>query len=166
VLVAAAVVGTFLFVVRKPTAAPTGKTIAQYEYQFVIPEDWTQTGGKVEDRKVVVHPTDAQTGDDLIAVQEFRMDYDATADRNRLVEGLRTEAQAGPQYSGFTADLQFAGKTLIYYRQLQANSTVDWYVAVQGKVRVHVGCQYAAPASQQRVQAACQQIIQTLQVHG
>jgi type VII secretion-associated protein (TIGR03931 family) len=163
VLLAAAVAGGFVIALNGGNQVE-GRTFAQYDYRFVAPSDWTQTGDNVADRQVVIRPSDAQTGDDLVVVQEFSMDFDATADRPRLVNYLKGLAQQNAAFSAFNPDATFSGKQVIYYRQTKDVAATDWHVLVNGKIRVHVGCQYAAPAQEQRVRAACQQVVRTLMI--
>jgi type VII secretion-associated protein (TIGR03931 family) len=139
-----------------------GRTFAQYDYHFVAPSDWTQTGDNVADRQVVIRPNDAQTGDDLVVVQEFPMDFDATADRPRLIDYLQGLVQQNAAFSAFNPDATFVGKQVIYYRQTKDVAATDWYVVVQGRIRVHVACQYAARPQEQRVRGACEQVVRTL----
>jgi type VII secretion-associated protein (TIGR03931 family) len=163
VLLVAAVAGGLIVALSGDTPVE-GHTLAQYDYSFTAPNDWTQTGDKVTARQVVIHPGDVLTGDDLVAVQEFSMDFDATADRQRLAASLKNTADKDPTYTGFNPDAAFAGKQVIYYRQTKDVAATDWYVLVQGKIRVHVACQYAAPALQPRVRAACDQVVRTLKI--
>jgi type VII secretion-associated protein (TIGR03931 family) len=163
-LLVAAVTGGLIITLNRTHPPVDGRTFAQYYYKFVAPSDWAQTGDNVADKQVVIRPVMAQAGDDLVVVQEFSMDFDATADRQRLVAYLKGLAQQNPAFSNFTPDAQFAGKSVIYYRQTKELAKVDWYVSVQGKIRIHGGCQYAAVAQQQRVSAACEQAVRTLMI--
>jgi type VII secretion-associated protein (TIGR03931 family) len=162
VFLVAAVAGGLIIALNGGDKPIGGHTFAQYDYRFVAPPDWAQTGDNVADKQVVIRPADAQSGDDLVVVQEFSMDFDATADRQRLVDYLKGLAQQDPAYSNFTSNAQFAGRTVIYYRQTKDRAKLDWYVSVLGKIRVHVGCQYAEAAQGQRVSAACEQAVRTL----
>jgi len=165
VLAVAALVGGLIIALNSGDDPSTqGRTFAQYDYAFTAPSDWTQTGDNVSDRQVVIRPGDALQGNDLVAVQEYSMDFDATADRPRLVASLKRSADADPMYSGFNPDTVFAGKQAIYYRQTKDSATTDWYVLVQGKIRVPVACQYAVPALKTRVLAACDQVVRTLKI--
>lgn len=93
------------------------------------------------------------------------MDYDATADRAQLVNSLQAQAARDPNYSAFDPNLTYGGRTVIGYHQRKSDQlTVNWYVVVQGKIRVHVGCQYETPALRQRVDTACEQIVRTLKI--
>ncbi|KFU83040.1 type VII secretion-associated protein, Rv3446c family, C-terminal domain-containing protein [Amycolatopsis lurida] len=165
VAVAAAVTG-ILFAVNGGEAEPEGRTLAQYDYRFIAPPDWTQTDDRVANRQVVIHPSESLTGDDLVVAQENVMDYDATADRQKLVDELAALARLKPdKYSGFNGAAQYAGKTVIYYRETKPSARVDWYVVVQGKTRVHIGCQYGTGSPlEQRVSAACEQVVKTMVV--
>ncbi|MEV0065272.1 type VII secretion-associated protein [Amycolatopsis sp. NPDC050768] len=165
VVVVAAVV---LFVVNRggddPAGLP-GKTFVQYDFSVSAPQDWVQTSDQVAERQVILHPQDASAGNDLVVAQEFVMDYDATVDRAQLVKSLQAQAARDPNYNAFDPDLTYGGRTVIGYHQRKSDQlTVNWYVVVQGKIRVHVGCQYEAPALRQRVDTACEQIVRTLKI--
>jgi type VII secretion-associated protein (TIGR03931 family) len=163
-LVAAVAGGLIIALSGNGTPSVEGRTFAQYDYSFTAPSDWTQTGDNVSDRQVVIRPGDALSGNDLVAVQEYSMDFDATVDRQRLVTSLKRSADADPMYSGFDPDVTFAGKHVIYYRQTKDAATTDWYVLVQGKIRVPVACQYAAQALKPRVLDACDQVVRTMKI--
>ncbi|MFK0243660.1 type VII secretion-associated protein [Amycolatopsis azurea] len=163
----AAVVGGVLYAVNSGEAEPEGRTLAQYDYRFIAPPDWTQTDDRVADRQVVIHPSDSLTGDDLVVAQEYVMNYDATADRQKLVDELATSAEQEPtkKYSGFNGSANYAGKTVVYYRETKPKARVDWYVVAQGKIRVHIGCQYGTGSPlEPRVSAACEQVVKTMAV--
>ncbi|MEV7555144.1 type VII secretion-associated protein [Amycolatopsis sp. NPDC089917] len=163
----AAVVGGVLFAVNSGEAEPEGRTLAQYDYRFIAPPDWTQTDDRVADRQVVIHPSESLTGDDLVVAQEYAMAYDATVDRQKLVDEIRTGAETDPKqrYSGFNGSANYAGKTVVYYRETKPKARVDWYVVAQGKIRVHIGCQYGTGSPlEQRVSAACEQVVKTMAV--
>lgn len=160
-LVAAIAVGVLLFL-RDP--APEGARLAQYDYEFVRPADWVHTGGVVEQRKVVVRPGDAPSGDDLVVVQEFPLTFDATADRGRLIRELRVQIDAaGAAFSGLDPNATFGGRAVIRYVQKGESATVDWYVLADERVQISVGCQYSAAAAA-RVRAACEDIVRTLKI--
>ncbi|GHH26648.1 type VII secretion-associated protein [Amycolatopsis oliviviridis] len=163
----AAVVGGVLFAVNSGEAEPEGRTLAQYDYRFSAPLDWTQTDDRVAKRQVVIHPNESLEGDDLVVAQEYVMDYDATVDRQKLVTELSTSAESDPdkKYSGFNGSANYAGKTVVYYRETKPKARVDWYVVAQGKIRVHIGCQYGTGSPlEQRVSAACEQVVKTMAV--
>ncbi|WP_410662994.1 type VII secretion-associated protein [Amycolatopsis sp. lyj-84] len=166
VVAVAAVVGGVLFAVNSGEAEPEGRPLAQYDYRFIAPMDWTQTDDRVAKRQVVIHPNDSLAGDDLVVAQEYVMNYDATADRQKLVDDLSAEAGREPEkYSGFNGSANYAGKTVIYYRETKPKARVDWYVVAQGKIRVHIGCQYGTGSPlEPRVSAACEQVVKTMVV--
>ncbi len=166
VVVVALVAGGVFFVVNSGEDEPEGRTFAAYDYRFVAPQDWTQTDDRVADRQVVIHPSDSLTGDDLVVAQEYVMDYDATADRQKLVDALsESAAKDTEKYSQFNGSVTYGGKTVIYYRETKERARVDWYVVAQGKIRVHIGCQYGTGSPlEQRVSAACEQVVKTMVV--
>ncbi|ASR34119.1 type VII secretion-associated protein [Prauserella marina] len=165
VVLLAAIVTTLLLVLQDDEPAPpAGRTFAQYSYKFVAPPGWAQTGDNVADRQVVVKPDDAQSpaDDDLVVVQEFVLAYDAGVDRERLVDALRDEVAKTPErFSGFEDQYAYAGKQTIHYVEAKPAANVDWYVFAEGTAQVSIGCQEASKP--ERVQAACNQIVGTLE---
>ena len=158
ILVAAAVTGGVLLF-----GGEKGRTFAQYDYQFVAPQDWTQTGDNVASRQVIVKPSDALNADDLVVVQEFVLPYDGVAERGRLVRELRElVAEKGSTHSDFNPDATFAGKNVVTYTEKKDTTTVLWYVVAQGEAEVAVGCQVAK--AKERVDEACEQIVRTLEI--
>jgi type VII secretion-associated protein (TIGR03931 family) len=146
-----------------PPAAPEGRTFAQYDYKFIAPPGWTQTGDNAAAKQVVVKPDDAQSGDDLVVVQEILLAYNGEAERDRLASELRTLVEANSATHGaFDPNRTYAGKQVIYYEETKPAATVDWYVMAGGHAQVLVGCQYTV--AQQRVAPACEQIVRTLEV--
>ncbi|MEU4802116.1 type VII secretion-associated protein [Actinosynnema sp. NPDC023587] len=140
-----------------------GKTIAQYDYRFVAPAGWDQTGGVAETRQVFLKPQPAESPDDVITVTERKLTYDSSEDRARAERELRTEYDRGRELSGFDTSRRFGGKDAVYYRERAGTATVDWYVLFQGDVQVSVGCQYPA-SGEDRVRRACEQVVRTLTV--
>ncbi|MDT7801245.1 MAG: hypothetical protein QOI78_4678 [Actinomycetota bacterium] len=168
VVVAALVVGGVVLFSHDDTQAETGRTLSQYDFKFVVPDDWVQTDDRVADRQVVVHPQESADGNDLLVAQEFVMDYDATADPQKLVDYLKDGADGHPdQYSAFNPALSYAGRTVIGYHEVKKDRPdlqVDWYVMAKGRIRVHVGCQYAKAELRERVSAACTQAVRTVEI--
>lgn len=167
VIVVAAAVTAVLIVLNQGDEPQPGKVIAQYHYQFAAPPDWTQTGGQAQFRETLMKPGDAIDKNDAISVQEYELSYDATANPAQLAAELRQQAQqAGPSYTGFSADATFGGRKVIHYQQAGNLGPIDWYVVAKGKVQVNVACQYATQPTHARVASACDQIVRTLQVTG
>jgi type VII secretion-associated protein (TIGR03931 family) len=150
------------------TSAPQGRLIAQYEYQFTLPTDWLQTGGDATQLRTEVKPAGAQTGDDLVLVQQIRLSFDSSADRARAVDKLRTEFEAaGETFTGFDDRASYAGRDVIHYQQALPNkdATVNWYVIFQRNTQVSVGCQHENSGSgDAEVSAACEMIVRTLRI--
>jgi molecular chaperone DnaK len=155
------------------TPAPTtttsqGRLIAQYEYQFTLPTNWLQTGGDPTQLRTEVKPADAQSGDDLVLVQQIRLSFDSDADRPRAVDKLRAEFDdAGANFTDFDENATYAGRDVIHYRQALPNkdATVDWYVVFQRDTQVSVGCQHEnSGAKDTEVAAACETIVRTLRI--
>jgi type VII secretion-associated protein (TIGR03931 family) len=168
VVVAALVVGGVLVFGDPGGQAETGRTLSQYDFKFVAPEDWVQTDDRVAERQVVIHPQESREGNDLLVAQEFVMDYDATADPQKLVDFLKRGADLDPDhYSAVNPNLSYAGKTVIGYHEIKKDRPdlqVDWYVVAKGRIRVHVGCQYATAQLRDRVAAACTQAVRTVEI--
>ncbi|SEB34642.1 type VII secretion-associated protein, Rv3446c family, C-terminal domain-containing protein [Amycolatopsis tolypomycina] len=166
VVVAALVVAGFA--VFRGSGAESGRTLSAYDFKFVAPEDWVQTDDRVAEKQVVIHPQESRDGNDLVVVQEYVMDYDATADPQKLVEELRRLAAGKPErWSAFNPSLSYAGKTVIGYHESKPDRPdlqVDWYVVAKGRIRVHVGCQYATAPLRARVAAACEQAVRTVEI--
>jgi type VII secretion-associated protein (TIGR03931 family) len=143
----------------------SGKPIAVYDYSFSAPADWEQSGGDPKTRKVQLRPAGSGAGQDVVAVQEQKLSYDATADRNRAVAELRAGYDKGANLADFDPSAKFADKDVVYYRERPAGATIDWYVLFKGGAQVSVGCQYTQ-AGEQRVRSACEQIVRTMAVTG
>ncbi|MEV5714247.1 type VII secretion-associated protein [Amycolatopsis mediterranei] len=168
VVVAALVVAGVLVFENTGNQAESGRTLSQYDFKFVAPEDWVQTDDRVADKQVVIHPQESRDGNDLLVAQEYVMDYDATADPQKLIDALKRGADEKPAlYSAFNPSLSYAGKTVIGYhesKQDRPDLQVDWYVVAKGRIRVHVGCQYATAPLRDRVAAACAQAVRTVEI--
>ncbi len=165
VAVVALIAGGVVYFVSSGDSSDQGRSFSQYDFSLVAPSDWIQTTDEVADRQVILHPQDADKGNDLVLAQEFVMDYDATADRQKLVDALRSGVSGNANYTAFQPDLTYGGRNVIGYVESKPERiTVRWYVLVQGRIRVHVGCQYQSPAVQQRVDAACEQVVRTLKI--
>ncbi|MFI9385352.1 type VII secretion-associated protein [Kutzneria sp. NPDC052558] len=161
VLVIAAGVTVF----RLVTAGPDGRPVAQYDYRFTAPVGWSQVGGDASRREVQLKP-DGSTGQHLIDVQERALTYDATAQRDLAVSQVRSAVAAGGSgYSGFSDSVRFGGKDVLYYNEQRDGASVDWYVVLQGKAQVSVGCQYPT-GGKDAVLAACEQVVSTLAVQA
>jgi type VII secretion-associated protein (TIGR03931 family) len=148
--------------------AESGRTLSQYDFKFVAPEDWVQTDDRVASKQVVIHPQESRDGNDLVVAQEYVMDYDATADPQKLVDQLKRSAdEESGRYSAFSPNVSYAGKTVIGYHESKPDRPdlqVDWYVVAKGRIRVHVGCQYATAPLRDRVGAACAQAVRTVEI--
>ncbi|MFB9683218.1 type VII secretion-associated protein [Amycolatopsis plumensis] len=169
VVVVAVLVAGFLVFKSSGDQAESGRTLSQYDFKFVAPEDWVQTDDRVADKQVVIHPQESRDGNDLVVAQEYVMDYDATADPQKLVDELKQRADTDPyhRYSAFDSSLSYAGKTVIGYHESKKDRPdlqVDWYVVAKGRIRVHVGCQYATAPLRDRVAAACAQAVRTVEI--
>jgi type VII secretion-associated protein (TIGR03931 family) len=150
------------------TTAKPSRMIAQYEYSFALPEGWLQTGGDPAKLRTEVKPADAQDGADVVFVEQIRLSFDSTADRERAVDKLRGDYErAGPAYSGFDDSASFAGRDVITFRQVLQNTgaTVEWYVLFEGHTQVSVGCQHENAGDRtDEVAAACETIVRTVTI--
>ncbi|MFD1152444.1 type VII secretion-associated protein [Saccharothrix hoggarensis] len=146
-----------------PSATAEGRTIAQYDYSFTAPVGWQQTGGDVETRKVLIKPEAPESELDVIAVEERKLDYDATRDRGRAETELREQYDQRSNVSDFDPSARFADKDVVYYREVAGPAIIDWYVLFQDDVQVSVGCQYPEDGPD-RVRAACGHVVRTLTV--
>ncbi len=150
------------------TSASPSRLIAQYEYRFTLPDGWLQTGGDPAKLRTEVKPDDAKTGDDVVFVEQIRLSFDSTEDRDRAVDKLRGDFQAaGAAFSDFDADASFAGRDVIHYRQSLPNkdAPVDWYVLFEGRTQVSVGCQRENAGDRaDDVAAACETIVSTVTI--
>ncbi|WP_410630033.1 type VII secretion-associated protein [Amycolatopsis sp. cmx-4-83] len=168
VVVAALVVAGILVFKSSGNDAASGRTLSQYDFKFVSPGDWVQTDDRVADRQVVIHPQESRDGNDLLVAQEYVMDYDATADPQKLVDELKRSAEADTErWSAFNPSVSYAGRTVIGYHESKPDRPdlqVDWYVVAKGKVRVHIGCQYATAQLKDRVAVACTQAVSTVEI--
>lgn len=164
VLIGAA--GTAVLLLTGNDEPPSNRMIAQYEYQFPLPENWTQTGGDPAKHRTELKPSGAESGPDLILVEETRLSFDSDADRPRAVNKLRTDYEnAGDTFSGFDEHATFATRPVIHYQQRldKTNATVDWYVVFKSHTQVSIGCQYTA-AARATVLPACESVTRSLTI--
>ncbi|WP_053718446.1 type VII secretion-associated protein [Saccharothrix sp. NRRL B-16348] len=145
------------------SGATEGRIIAQYDYSFTVPSGWQQTGGQVETRKVLLKPEAPESTRDVIAVEERRLNYNATEDPTRAETELRGQYDQRSNVSDFDASADFATKDVVYYREVVDSAVIDWYVLFQDDVQVSVGCQYPQDGHD-RVRPACEQVVRTLTV--
>jgi type VII secretion-associated protein (TIGR03931 family) len=149
-------------------AAGGDRVIAQYEYQFDLPDGWTQTSSDPERLRTEVKPVGGENGTDRVLVEEIRLSFDSDTDRQQAVEQLRGQfEQAGDSFADFDEQATFAGRDVIHYVQRLPNSdaTVDWYVVLDGRTQVNVGCQYGNEGGgSQDVADACTTVVRTLTV--
>jgi type VII secretion-associated protein (TIGR03931 family) len=158
---------TLFFVLRgNEQSVSTGRTIAQFDYQFTMPDDWKQVSSNTVNREVQVKPDGAENGDDVVLVQELALDFDATAERDKAVGALRAKYQESTQrLSDLNVKASYAGRDVVYYRQRIDKGTVDWFVLFEGHAQVSIGCQYT-DAGRDRVMGACDQVVRTMSVKG
>jgi type VII secretion-associated protein (TIGR03931 family) len=145
--------------------------IAQFHYEFTVPDSWEQIGSNTQFRETDVRPA-GDTGTAKIIVQETELNYDATTERDHAVDQLRRHYErerakkTPPAFDGFNADTSFAGRNVVYYiERVSAETAVDWYVLFQGKYQVSVGCQHGGGAEADYVKAACTRVVHSLTIH-
>ncbi|MBB5924082.1 type VII secretion-associated protein (TIGR03931 family) [Actinoalloteichus hoggarensis] len=141
-----------------------GLEIAQYDYRFAVPTGWEQSGGDAQRRSVQIRPVDSPPDTDLIVVEEWLLDYDSDADRERALDEVRRSYDAASEeVSGLDEAARFAGREVVHYRQRLSSAEVDWYVYFDGDVQVNVGCQHTE-AGATAVAQACEQVVESLTV--
>jgi type VII secretion-associated protein (TIGR03931 family) len=166
VLLGGALAAVLLLTGNDSPPPASSRLIAQYEYKFALPDNWTQTGGDPAKLRTEVKPAGAESGPDLVLVEETRLSFDSDADRPRAINKLRTDYDnAGDTFSGFDERATFATRQVIHYQQRldRTNATVDWYVMFKSHTQVSVGCQYTA-AARDTVLPACETITRTLTI--
>lgn len=163
-----AVVALVAVVVLWPTPSPReplpDAMVARFSYQFDHPPDWEQTDLIRDENRVVVRPSGAPDGTDLISVQQFSLGYDFDDDRERFLSELRTGLdETGRDYVRFNPDFVFVGRTVIHYIEQADDSTVEWFVVGAGQVQVSVGCRWT-PDAKDVVESACEEVVRTLRI--
>ena len=142
----------------------SSRLIAQYDYQFALPDGWTQTGSDSRKLSAEVKPSGAKQGRDRIQVEETRLSFDSDAERSRAVGKLRDDFEsAGESVSDFRETASFAGREVISYQERLPDATVDWYVLFKSHTQVSVGCQYTN-TNRDPVRSACETIVRTLTI--
>lgn len=166
-VLAIAAAGVLVFVHPFSSAAPpapAGKVVAQYDYRFTAPPGWAQSGGNDAQLEVQVAPGGSANSPQSIYVAEFRLNYDSTSNRTLAVSQLR-QLVDNNGYQDFNSTMNYAGRTVVYYRESHGSSTVDWYVLFQGKVQVSVGCAYPN-GDAATIDAACRQVVGGMIISG
>jgi type VII secretion-associated protein (TIGR03931 family) len=144
--------------------APAGKVIAEYDYRFTAPTGWAQSGGSDAQLEVRIAPGGSATAPQSIYVAEFRLNFDSGTNRAQAVSQLR-QLVANSGYQDFNSQMNYANRSVVYYRESQGTSTVDWYVLFQGKFQVSVGCSYPNGASA-AIDAQCRQVVGGMNISG
>jgi molecular chaperone DnaK len=168
-----AVVGTVLAV----SLPSSPNRIAQFHYEFIVPDGWEQIGSNAQFREADLRPTGGEAG--IVAkiiVQERELNYNATDERERAVSQLRADydekrsQRHPPAFDEFDENFTFAGRDVIYYSERDADEPVDWYVdwyvVFQGRYEVSVGCQRGGDSEADRVKAACDRVVRSLTING
>ncbi|SER78226.1 type VII secretion-associated protein [Actinokineospora terrae] len=142
---------------------PAATTIDRYDYTFALPDGWTQTGGSPGIMRTEIKPTGAEQGNDLVLVQERELAFDSGTDQQRALERLREDyAKRAPDVSEYEEGASFGGRTVVHYREqlTKQGATVDWYVILEGKYQVSIGCQYTE-AGRVPVRQACETVVRS-----
>ena len=159
-----AIVVVVVLILANSGAESLGRTIAQFDYQFTIPQDWKQVSSDTLNRETKVKPADAETGLDAIIVQELAPNFDPAAERERAVGALRSKyEQSTFRLSDLNEKASFAGRDVVSYRQQIEGATVDWFVVFDKRAQVSIGCEYTG-GGRDRVMAACDQVVRTMTV--
>ncbi|MBP2322510.1 type VII secretion-associated protein (TIGR03931 family) [Kibdelosporangium banguiense] len=162
-LLTAAVV-TVVLILTIGGTAPEGRTIAQFDYEFTIPQDWKQVSSDTLNRETKVKPADAEAGLDAVIVQELALSFDPAVERERAIGALRANyEQSTFRLSDLNEKARFAGRDVVSYRQRLDDATVDWFVVFDKRAQVSIGCEYTA-AGKDRVMPACDQVVRTMTV--
>jgi type VII secretion-associated protein (TIGR03931 family) len=162
-LLVVAVVAVVLILTSGGTES-VGRTIAQFDYQFTIPQDWKQVSSNTPNRETKVKPADAEAGPDAVIVQERALAFDPAAERDRALGALRSEyQQSTARLSDLNEKASFAGRDVVSYRQRTGDTTVDWFVVFDKRAQVSIGCEYTE-GGRDRVMAACDQVVRTMTV--
>lgn len=142
----------------------TDALVARFDYRFDHPPGWAQTDLMRGERRVIVRPSGAPDGENLISVQQFRLGYDYENGRARFLRELRAGlAETGRDFTGFDADFRFADRPVIHYTELASDTTVEWFVVGDGHVQVSVGCRWTS-SGKAGVERACEQVVRTLRI--
>ncbi|MCT2587407.1 type VII secretion-associated protein [Actinophytocola gossypii] len=150
----------------QPPQRPS-RVIAQYEYQFALPDGWRQTGGDGDLLRTELKPVGREREADRLLVEQKRLAFDSTEDRARAVGGLRADYERSDgRFTGFDEDARFAGRDVIHYREQLSDALVRWYVIFDGRAQVSVGCQYGTDGRREPVDAACETVVRSLTVIG
>lgn len=168
--VAAAVMITAWAWIPRPEAQPPALEAAipeQAAFTYTTPEGWIATAGENSTApRVELRPPGDGAARNFVTIEQARIPFDASAERQRWVDSLASRRLSGSDsgHSDFDADASFGGKTVIYYSEQHAGVYVDWYVMAAGTVEVFVGCQYGPAGSVAQTRAACENIVASLRI--
>jgi type VII secretion-associated protein (TIGR03931 family) len=168
-VVVVAVAGVLVFThpfapTPSPPQAPAGKVVAEYDYRFTAPTGWAQSGGSDAQLEVRIAPGGSTGAAQSIYVAEFRLNFDSSTNHALAISQLR-QLVDNNGYQDFNSQVNYASRSVVYYRESQGTSTVDWYVLFQGKVQVSVGCAYPNGASA-AIDAQCRQVVGGMNISG
>ncbi|MPY98411.1 MAG: type VII secretion-associated protein [Actinophytocola sp.] len=149
---------------RSGEQARSDAMVTQFSYQFDHPPSWKQTDLIRGENRVVVRPSSAPDGTDLISVQQFWLSYDFEDDRQRFLNELQTGLdETDRDYSRFNPDFVFVGRSVIHYTEQTDDSTVEWFVVGADQVQVSIGCRWT-PERKDMVESACEEVVRTLRI--
>lgn len=162
-----AVIAVVAAVVLWPTPGESPRPdamVTQFSYQFDHPPSWEQTDLIRGENRVVVRPSSAPDGTNLISVQQFWLSYDFDDERQRFLDELQAGLdETGRDYSRFNPDFVFVGRSVIHYTEQTDDSTVEWFVVGADQVQVSIGCRWT-PEGKDMVESACEEVVRTLRV--
>ncbi|AXB41830.1 type VII secretion-associated protein [Amycolatopsis albispora] len=136
----------------------------QAAFTYTTPAGWVATAAENSTApRVELRPPGDGAARSFVTIEQARIPFDASAERQRWVEWLASrEGSSG--YRNFDANASFGGKTVIHYNEQHPGVYVDWYVMAKGTVQVFVGCQYVASGSAGQARAACENIVASLSI--
>ncbi|MBM7366788.1 type VII secretion-associated protein [Gordonia hydrophobica] len=137
---------------------PDRQTVQVGAAQFAVPGAWLRTDqateGRGTDRAVFASPDDGRRL--IVVVSRLR----SGSTPSSVAESLRNRiAQRGDDaVAEFSADLDYAGRRVIGYRENPASgASVAWYVTVDGTAQISIGCQQGT--GEASIDAACRQAV-------
>lgn len=142
---------------------PDRDTVRVGQVELGVPGAWQRTDQSADargsERAVFAAPDDGRRL--IVVVSELRAGSTSTS----VAESLRNRiAQRGDDaVAEFSTDLTYAGKHVIGYRENPASgASVAWYVTVDGRTQVSIGCQQGT--GEESVEPACRGAVGSVRV--
>lgn len=149
---------------------PGSRVVAARRVSFAVPADWqesrrTELGSNAE---LDLTPDGSATQNSGLFLVQTALD--AVVSQPELARALQaqigTETQAGKRYAAFDGSARYADREVITYREIRRDTrVVDWYVLLQDRLQVSVGCQHAA-TDQAAIAQLCAQAVRSVRVAG